>query len=166
VSVNLSGSLLQQGNVVEMIREILEETGISPASLKIELTESVFLETSPSVNQQLQNIYDLGIQLQIDDFGTGYSSLAYLQRFPIKAIKIDRSFISKIDAEYSGTEIVQAIIILARDLGLETIAEGIETISQLHWLKEAGCDYGQGYLLYRPMDAESTEKLLKNMGRD
>lgn len=166
VSVNLSGSLLQQGSVVEMIREIIEETGISPASLKIELTESVFLETSPSVNQQLQNIYDLGIQLQIDDFGTGYSSLAYLQRFPIKAIKIDRSFISKIDAEYSGTEIVQAIIILARDLGLETIAEGIETISQLHWLKEAGCDYGQGYLLYRPMDAESTEKLLKNLGRD
>lgn len=165
VSVNLSGSLLQQGNVVQMIREILAETGISPQSLKIELTESVFLETSPSVNQQIQNIRDLGIQLQIDDFGTGYSSLSYLQRFPITAIKIDRSFISRIDAQYSGTEIVQAIITLAKELGLEIIAEGIETVSQLHWLKEAGCDYGQGYLLYRPMDAESTEKLLRNIGK-
>ncbi len=166
VSVNLSGSLLQQGNVVGMIHEILEETGISPRSLKIELTESVFLETSPSVNQQLQSIRDLGIHLQIDDFGTGYSSLSYLQRFPITAIKIDRSFISRIGAQFSGTEIVQAIIVLAKELGLETIAEGIETISQLHWLKEAGCDYGQGYLLYRPMDAESTETLLRNIGKD
>lgn len=166
VSVNLSGSLIQQGNVVEMIREILAETGISPHSLKIELTESVFLETTPSVNQQLQNIRDLGIQLQIDDFGTGYSSLSYLQRFPITAIKIDRSFISRIDAQYSGTELVQAIIILAKELGLEIIAEGIETISQLHWLKESGCDYGQGFLLYRPMDAESTEKLLRNIGKE
>ncbi|GAP10804.1 protein containing PAS domain S-box [Bellilinea caldifistulae] len=165
VSVNLSGSLLHQGNVVQMISEILAETGISPQSLKIELTESVFLETSPSVNQQIQNIRDLGIQLQIDDFGTGYSSLSYLQRFPITAIKIDRSFISRIDAQYSGTEIVQAIITLAKELGLEIIAEGIETVSQLHWLKEAGCDYGQGYLLYRPMDAESTEKLLRNIGK-
>ncbi|GIV66465.1 MAG: hypothetical protein KatS3mg047_0858 [Bellilinea sp.] len=166
VSVNLSGSLLQQGNVVEMIREILVETGISPHSLKIELTESVFLETSSSVNQQIQNIRDLGIQLQIDDFGTGYSSLSYLQRFPITAIKIDRSFISRIDAQFSGTEIVQAIITLAKELGLEIIAEGIETLSQLHWLKSAGCDYGQGYLLYRPMDAESTEKLLRNIGKN
>jgi diguanylate cyclase (GGDEF)-like protein/PAS domain S-box-containing protein len=165
VSVNLSGSLLQKGNVVQMIREILAETGISPQSLKIELTESVFLETSPSVNQQIQNIRDLGIQLQIDDFGIGYSSLSYLQRFPITAIKIDRSFISRIEAQYSGTEIVQAIITLAKELGLEIIAEGIETVSQLHWLKEAGCDYGQGYLLYRPMDAESTEKLLRNIGK-
>ncbi len=166
VSVNLSGSLLQQGNVVETIREILTDTRISPRSLKIELTESVFLETSPSINQQLQEIRDLGIQLQIDDFGTGYSSLSYLQRFPITAIKVDRSFISRIDAQYSGTEIVQAIIILAKELGLEIIAEGIETISQLHWLKEAGCDYGQGYLLYRPMDAESTEKLLRNLDKE
>ena len=95
-----------------------------------------------------------------------YSSLSYLQRFPITAIKIDRSFISRIDAQFSGTEIVQAIIVLAKELGLETIAEGIETISQLHWLKEAGCDYGQGYLLYRPMDAESTETLLKNISKN
>lgn len=166
VSVNLSGSLLQQGNVVEMIREILKDTGLPSKALKIELTESVFLETSGLINQQLQEIRDLGIHLQIDDFGTGYSSLSYLQRFPITAIKIDRSFISRINSKSSGTEIVQAIIVLAKELGLETIAEGVETIDQLHWLKQAGCDYGQGYLLYRPMDAESTEKLLSNLDNE
>lgn len=166
VSVNLSGSLLQQGDVVEMIREILEETNISPACLKIELTESVFLETSEMINEQLRQIRDIGVQLQIDDFGTGYSSLAYLQRFPITAIKIDRSFIGRIDAQFGGTEIVQAVIALAKELGLETIAEGIETLSQLRWLKEAGCEFGQGYLLYKPMDAQSTESLLGNLEKN
>lgn len=163
VSVNLSGSLLQQGDVVEMIGEILADTGLAPSSLKIELTESVFLETADSINEQLRQIRDIGVQLQIDDFGTGYSSLSYLQRFPITTIKIDRSFIGRIDAQFSGTEIVQAVIVLAKELGLQTIAEGIETLSQLHWLKEAGCEFGQGYLLYKPMDAHSTENLLKNL---
>lgn len=163
ISVNLSGSLLQQGNVVEMIAEILADTGLAPTSLKIELTESVFLETSDSINEQLRQIRDIGVQLQIDDFGTGYSSLSYLQRFPITTIKIDRSFIARIDPQFTGTEIVQAVIVLAKELGLQTIAEGIETLSQLHWLKEAGCEFGQGYLLYKPMDAHSTENLLKNL---
>lgn len=160
ISVNLSGSILQQNTVVEMVAEILKRTGLPAGSLKIELTESVFLETSPEIIDQLRQVRELGVQLQIDDFGTGYSSLAYLQRFPITAIKIDRSFISRIDSEYGGTEIVQAVIVLAKELGLETIAEGIETLSQLRWLKEAGCDYGQGYLLYKPMDSESAGNLL------
>ena len=160
ISVNLSGSLLQKTDIVEMISGVLEQTGLPAASLNIELTEKVFVKTGQSIINILQAIGDLGVNLQVDDFGTGYSSLAYLQRFPINTIKIDRTYINRVDSENGGSEIVQALIVLAKELGIDTIAEGIETLDQLHWLKNNHCNYGQGYLLYRPMDAESTERLL------
>jgi diguanylate cyclase (GGDEF)-like protein/PAS domain S-box-containing protein len=163
MSVNLSGSRLQQTGVIEMIADILAETRLNPALLKIEITESVFISTTDEMVSLLNQIRALGVQLQIDDFGTGYSSLSYLQRFPINAIKIDRSFISRIDGENSGTEIVQAIILLARELGMGTVAEGIETPAQFEWLRNANCQFGQGFLMYRPLDKETAGKLLASI---
>ncbi len=160
VSVNVSGSLLQHADVVEIIAATLQETQISPADLKIELTESVFVSTGDEMVNLLNQIRSLGIELQIDDFGTGYSSLSYVQRFPINAIKIDRSFISRIDAKESGTEIVQTILTLAHELGLETVAEGIETPDQFKWLRAANCEFGQGFLMNKPMDSDSADHLL------
>jgi EAL domain-containing protein (putative c-di-GMP-specific phosphodiesterase class I) len=163
MSVNLSGSRLQQGGVIEMIADILKETGLDPALLKIEITESVFISPTDEMVGLLNQIRALGVQLQIDDFGTGYSSLSYLQRFPINAIKIDRSFISRIDEENSGTEIVQAIILLARELGMGTVAEGIETAAQFEWLRDANCQFGQGFLMYRPLDKDTAGELLASI---
>jgi diguanylate cyclase (GGDEF)-like protein/PAS domain S-box-containing protein len=164
MSVNISGIQFLNPNLFSQIEETLKDTGIAPTTLKLEITESVFMENAAHANDILLKLRDLGVQIQIDDFGTGYSSLAYLQNFPIHTIKIDRSFIARMGSTRNkagnGDEIVKTIVALARDLGMEAVAEGIETLEQLSQLKELDCQYGQGYLIARPMDSRAAELLL------
>ncbi len=165
VSINISGKHFAQKNLVEQIQEILIETGIDPACVKLELTESAVMENAESVITMLRQIRDLGIQLSIDDFGTGYSSLSYLHRFPINTLKVDRSFVNTMEDGTENGEIVRTIIALAKTLRLNVVAEGIETIHQLHQLRILGCEYGQGYLFSRPVPAEEAEKLIDDKSR-
>ncbi|MCY7347065.1 MAG: EAL domain-containing protein [Pyrinomonadaceae bacterium] len=165
VSVNLSGKHFAQKDLVEQIRKILVETEINPACLKLELTESAVMENAESVIRMMKQIRDLGIQLSIDDFGTGYSSLSYLHRFPINTLKVDRSFVSSMEDGSENGEIVRTIVALAKTLRLNVIAEGIETIHQLHQLRILGCEYGQGYLFSRPVPVAEVERLITDTSR-
>jgi diguanylate cyclase (GGDEF)-like protein/PAS domain S-box-containing protein len=169
ISVNLSGIQFLNPNLYSQIEEILWDTGIAPTTLRLEITESVFMENAARANDILLKLRGLGVQIQIDDFGTGYSSLAYLQNFPIHTIKIDRSFIARMGSSRSkagnGDEIVKTIVALARDLGMEAVAEGIETLEQLSLLKDLECQYGQGYLIARPMDSRAAGLLLVSTQR-
>jgi diguanylate cyclase (GGDEF)-like protein/PAS domain S-box-containing protein len=155
LSVNLSSKQLMQPNFVRQIDQILQETGLSAASLKLEITESVMMENTPSTTAILLELQALELQLQIDDFGTGYSSLSYLHRFPINALKIDRSFVNDIGIEGKNSKIVQTIILLARSFGMDVIAEGVETVAQLAQLKALGCEYAQGYLFSPPLTTDA-----------
>ena len=165
ISVNLSGKHFAQKDLVEQIKTILDETKINPACLKLELTESAVMENAESVISMLKQIRDLGIQLSIDDFGTGYSSLSYLHRFPINTLKVDRSFVSTMEDGSENGEIVRTVIALAKTLKLNVVAEGIETIHQLHQLRILGCEYGQGYLFSRPVPTDEAERLLEDKAR-
>lgn len=151
VSVNLSCRQFSQNALVQNIERILEETGFSPKDLKLEITESVFFEHQDRAVVMLNQLRDIGIEIDIDDFGTGYSNLGYLKKLPVSSIKIDRSFVSMIEADGKNDEIVRAILTLAKNLGLKVIAEGIETSFQLELLKALECEGGQGYLLAEPM---------------
>jgi diguanylate cyclase (GGDEF)-like protein len=157
ISINISSKQLAQPNFGELIKQILQETKLNPHSLKLEITESSLVEDTKSTIAILQELKALGVQFSLDDFGTGYSSLSYLHQFPFDTIKIDRSFVSSIDSNGENLGIVRAIITLARSLGMDTIAEGIETIDQLAQLKALKCQYGQGYLLFKPLDKSSLE---------
>ena len=165
VSVNLSGKHFAQKNLVEQIKSILVETQINPACLKLELTESAVMENAENVISMLHEIKKLGIHLSIDDFGTGYSSLSYLHRFPINTLKVDRSFVSTMEDGSENGEIVNTIISLAKTLNLNVVAEGIETIHQLHQLRVLGCEYGQGYLFSRPVPVDEAEKIFNDKSR-
>ncbi len=165
VSVNLSGKHFAQKDLVKQIETIVRETQINPKSLKLELTESAVMENAESVILMLKQIRDLGVQLSIDDFGTGYSSLSYLHRFPINTLKVDRSFVSTMEDGSENGEIVRTVVALAKTLGLNVIAEGIESIHQLHQLRILGCEYGQGYLFSRPVPVEEVERLLEDKTR-
>jgi predicted signal transduction protein with EAL and GGDEF domain len=165
VSVNLSGKHFAQKNLVEQIKSILVETKINPACLKLELTESAVMENAERVISMLHEIRKLGIHLSIDDFGTGYSSLSYLHRFPINTLKVDRSFVSTMEEGSENGEIVNTIISLAKTLNLNVVAEGIETIHQLHQLRILGCEYGQGYLFSRPVPVDEAEKIFNDKSR-
>ncbi len=165
VSINISGKHFAQKNLVEQIQSILIETGIAPACVKLELTESAMMENTENVITMLKQIRDLGVKLSIDDFGTGYSSLSYLHRFPINTLKVDRSFVSAMEDGSENGEIVRTVIALAKTLRLDVIAEGIETIHQLHQLRILGCEYGQGYLFSRPVPADEAEKLIEDKSR-
>ncbi len=154
VSVNLSCRQFSQNSLVHDIRTILVETGFLPSNLKLEITESVFFEHQDRAVAMLNQLRESGVEINIDDFGTGYSNLGYLKKLPVSALKIDRSFVSMIDAEGNNDEIVRAIITMARNLGLKVIAEGVETDAQLELLKILGCEGGQGYLFAEPMSFE------------
>lgn len=160
VSVNISAMHLSQGTLVDDLRSIIAETGVSPSCLKLEITESAVMENAEAVIRLLTKIKELGVKLSIDDFGTGYSSLSYLQRFPIDTLKIDRSFVSAIDDSSENSEIVRTVVALANALQLEVIAEGIESIEQFRVLQDLGCQYGQGYLFSRPVAAGNAEVFL------
>ena len=159
LSVNLSGKQFMQLDLVGQVEEILRETGFDPRRLQLEITESSVIENTETVTQMLLQLRALGIRLSMDDFGTGYSSLSYLHRFPIHTLKIDRSFVSGGDGE---NEIVRTIIMLARNMGMDIVAEGVETKEQLAYLKELKCEYGQGFLFSHPLDIETACKLLES----
>ena len=161
LSVNLSGKQFMQADLVEQIQEVLAETGFDPCNLQLEITESVVIENTEVVTSILVRLRELGIQLTMDDFGTGYSSLSYLHMFPIDVLKIDRSFISQTGGTVRS-EIVPTIIMLARNMGMKVVAEGVETDDQLAHLHELDCAYGQGYLFSHPVDARTAEGLLSN----
>jgi len=151
VSINLSCRQFGQTTLVQNIENILTETGFAPHRLKLEITESVFFEHQDRAVAMLDQLRETGIEINIDDFGTGYSNLGYLKKLPVSALKIDRSFVSMIDADGANDEIVRAIITLARNLGLKVIAEGVESQVQLDVLKQLGCESAQGYLFAEPM---------------
>jgi len=155
MSVNLSGKQVAQPDVVESIRDILEETRVDAKYLKLEITESAVMENAEMAARLLKRLKGLGVQLSIDDFGTGYSSLSYLHRFPVNTLKIDRSFVGRIGDAAENIEIVRTVISLAENMGMEVVAEGIETMSQLTQLRKLKCQFGQGYLFSRPVDADS-----------
>ena len=160
MSVNLSGKHFAQPDIVEQIRWIIKDTGVNPAYLKLEITESAIMENAESTIAMLKSLRQLGVQLSIDDFGTGYSSLSYLHRFPIDMLKVDRAFVSTMEDGTENGEIVRTIIALAKTLNLSVVAEGIETIHQLHQLKILDCEYGQGYLFSPPLPANEAEMIL------
>src|SRR5438876_1142906 len=155
MSVNLSGKQVARPKLVSEIRQVLEETRIEPKYLKLEITESAVMENAETAVQLLRRLKALGVQLSIDDFGTGYSSLGYLHRFPVNTLKIDRSFVGRIGEAAENIEIVRTIVSLAENMGMEVVAEGVETLSQLSQLRKLSCQYGQGYLFSRPVDAGS-----------
>ncbi len=166
MSVNLSAKQCAQTDLVQKVAETLEKTGLDASALKLELTESMIVEDTASTADMLSELRTLGVQVQIDDFGTGYSSLGYLQRLPIDTLKIDRTFVSRIGNDRSGSEIVRTILALAHDMGMKVVAEGIETDEQLSKLKSMECEYGQGYLFTRPVDSQAVGALLaKSLAR-
>jgi EAL domain-containing protein (putative c-di-GMP-specific phosphodiesterase class I) len=160
MSVNLSGKQLVEPDIVEQIDQVLRETGVCAEHLKLEITESVIMDHALSTAEVLTRLKQRGVQLSLDDFGTGYSSLSYLHRFPIDTLKVDRSFVNRLDVEDGDPVIVQTIVTLAHTLGMQVIAEGIETEAQAELLKAMGCYYGQGYLFSRPIDGAAAGRLL------
>jgi diguanylate cyclase (GGDEF)-like protein len=160
MSVNLSGKQFTQPDLVEQVAQVLREVGLAPHTVKLEITESVLIDNAASIAAMLAQLRGLGLQLSLDDFGTGYSSLSYLHRFPFTSLKIDRSFVNLMDTESEGNTIVQTIITLAHQLGMVVVAEGIESASQLHRLRELGCEYGQGYFFSPPLAADLARALL------
>ncbi len=160
ISVNLSAKQLSQSQLVKQIAQLLQEVDLNPNCLCLEITESVIMENTELAIAILLELKNLGIQLHIDDFGTGYSSLSSLHRFPIHMLKIDRSFINKINLEYENLEMVRAIVALAHNLKLQVVAEGIETQEHLHLLRQLKCQYGQGYWFSQPLDSVAAATLI------
>jgi len=160
MSVNLSSKQVAQPGLVTEIQDILEETDLEAKQIKLEITESAVMGNAEMSARLLKRLQALGVQLSIDDFGTGYSSLGYLHRFPVNTLKIDRSFVGRIGEAAENIEIVRTIVSLAENMGMEVVAEGVETLSQLTQLRSLNCRYGQGYLFSRPIDAESVTVLI------
>jgi len=161
ISVNLSSKQFVQPDLVGQIRAVLEETGLDPRCLKLEITESVVMENIDTAVSLLREIRALGIELSIDDFGTGYSSLSHLHRFPLSTLKIDRSFVNRMADQNENTEIVRTIMMLARTLNMDVVAEGIETAEQLAQLCWLECQSGQGYYFSRPVAAGAAGELVR-----
>jgi EAL domain-containing protein (putative c-di-GMP-specific phosphodiesterase class I) len=161
VAVNVSALQFQQADFVDRVAAALREADLPGGLLELELTESILVRDAGEALQRLHALSQLGVKLAIDDFGTGYSSLAYLKRFPIQKLKIDRSFIRGTPADQSDAAIVRAVVQLARALNLQVNAEGVETEAQRHFLKEEGCDEMQGFLFSPALDPVSFEQRLR-----
>jgi len=153
VEVNLSARQIDHPEIIATVAHILEDTGLPPANLTLEITESALMNDAASALRVLRALKELGVTLAIDDFGTGYSSLSHLQRFPLDVLKIDKSFVDELGAGRGGAEIVAAVVKLAHALDLQVIAEGVETERQLETLRRLDCDFAQGYLFSRPVPA-------------
>lgn len=158
VAINLSGRQFGSGSLLRTVKQALEETGVLPEQLEFEITESLMMDDASQVVEILNSIQKLGIHIAIDDFGTGYSSLAYLKKFPIDILKIDRAFIKDITEDEDSAAIVDAIIAMAKQLNLKTVAEGIETKEQYALLANKGCEVGQGYLFSKPVSFDEMIK--------
>jgi EAL domain-containing protein (putative c-di-GMP-specific phosphodiesterase class I) len=161
MAINVSPQSLDKGNFSNKIQQTLSLHGISPKLIEVEMTENIAIRNTQHAIDQLNELTQIGICVAIDDFGTGYSSLAYLHRFPINTIKVDQVFVREIQAEDGHYPVVLAIISIARGLGLNLIAEGVETEIQARYLQHSGCDTMQGYFFHRPMPLGSLIKLLK-----
>jgi predicted signal transduction protein with EAL and GGDEF domain len=160
ISVNLSIRQFNEPRLIEQVEGILVETGLDPRSLKLEITESAVMDNIDAATEMLEQLRALGVQLSIDDFGTGYSSLSYLHRFPINTLKVDRSFVMRMADNNENSEIVRTILMLAQNLGMDVVAEGVETREQLALLRKLGCEYGQGFLFSKPVDADGAEQII------
>jgi len=160
VTVNLSARQLQSPQLVAKVSRMFNETGASPESLHLEITESVAMHNIERTAERLKELSEMGVQIYIDDFGTGYSSLNYLKRLPIECLKIDKSFIRDIEDDSDDRTIISAVTAMAHKMRLKVIAEGVETQEQFSFLRFAGCDEVQGFLFSRPLPAENFEELI------
>jgi len=161
ISVNLSSKQFSHSDLTEQVERILRETGLPSEALKLEITESAIIENADSAVATLSKLQALGIQLSMDDFGTGYSSLGYLHRFPLNTLKVDRSFVNRIGSSERDSEIIRAIVALARNLRMDVVAEGVETAEQMLNLRALDCNYGQGYFFSRPVDSTAAGLILQ-----
>ena len=159
MAVNISARQFKEPKFLQLVAEILKETGLDPQWLELEITESIAMEKGDASVEMLSSFKNLGVRISIDDFGTGFSSLNYLRRMPIDTLKIDQSFIQDISSGENGEEVVTAIIQLAKNLRLKVIAEGVETKTQRTFLKDKRCDEMQGFLYSKAVTAEEVEKL-------
>ncbi|HEX8720157.1 MAG TPA: EAL domain-containing protein [Pyrinomonadaceae bacterium] len=160
MSVNLSAKQFNHMMLIAQVDNVLRKTGLNPRQLKLEITEGAVMDNIDTATEMLRHLRDLGVQLAIDDFGTGYSSLSYLHRFPIDTLKIDRSFVTRMANNPENVEIVRTIVMLAQVLGMDVVAEGVETREQLKLLRDLRCEYGQGYYFSRPSSPGDAEKII------
>ena len=160
VSVNLSARQLGRRALIAEVAQVLDDTGLDPARVHFEITESVLMDDVERSSEQLHQLHDLGVCLIVDDFGTGYSSLSYLSRFPVDLLKVDRSFVRGLGLDPADTAIVRAVITLAHNLGLRAVGEGVERTEHLDALRALGCDLAQGFLLGRPQSGPAIGELL------
>jgi EAL domain-containing protein (putative c-di-GMP-specific phosphodiesterase class I) len=162
MAVNVSGRQLDTDQLIADVEGALAHSGLEPAALTIEITETTLMRNVEETARRLAAVKQLGVRIAIDDFGTGYSSLAHLQRFPVDALKIDRSFISGLRHNQEGETLIHTLVQLGKALSLETFAEGIELPQELSFLQDQRCDSGQGFLFARPLDAAATETFLQD----
>ncbi|RCX24857.1 putative bifunctional diguanylate cyclase/phosphodiesterase [Thioalbus denitrificans] len=161
MAVNLSGLQFRQEGLLFLLRDVIEKTGIDPAYLELEVTESILMQNTEQARERVQELKDLGVTLAVDDFGTGYSSLSYLKNFPVKTLKIDQSFIRNVAEDADSMAITDAIIAMAHSLGMRVIAEGVEKDEQLNYLRRQNCDEVQGFLFSRPVAPEVIDEHLR-----
>jgi diguanylate cyclase (GGDEF)-like protein len=162
MAVNVSARQLDTDEFVDEVRDALAQSGLEPGALTIEITETTLMSDADETARRLIAIKELGVRIAIDDFGTGYSSLAYLQRFPVDALKIDRSFISRVSQDPEGDTLIRTLVQLGKSLSIETLAEGIEQSRELSLLKEEHCDSGQGFLFARPLELAACDSFLQD----
>jgi len=165
MAVNVSGRQLDTDQLITDIEEALSDSGLEAQALTIEITETTLMRNAEETARRLKQIKTLGVRIAIDDFGTGYSSLAHLQRFPVDALKIDRSFVSQLQHNQEGETLIHTLVQLGKALSIETFAEGIEQQQELSLLQGEDCDNGQGFLFARPLDVAATEAFLQNWTR-
>ena len=161
LAVNLSAAQFNLRDIPSLIREVLDDVGYDAKKLELEITETAVMNDMRDAIDVLNQLHDIGVSLSIDDFGTGYSSLSYLRQLPVNRIKIDRSFIAEIDTTAAAAAIARAVVTLGQSLGLEVVAEGVETASQLQYLKDINCDEAQGFLYSRPVPPEEFELYIR-----
>jgi EAL domain-containing protein (putative c-di-GMP-specific phosphodiesterase class I) len=162
MAVNVSGRQLDTDQLIVDVEEALSHSGLDPEALTIEITETTLMRNIEETARRLTQIKQLGVRIAIGDFGTGYSSLAHLQRFPVDALKIDRSFILGLEHNQEGETLMHTLVQLGKSLSIETFAEGIEQEQELSLLRGEDCDSGQGFLFARPLDVAATEAFLQN----
>jgi len=160
ISVNVSGRQLDWDSIVEHVAEALRDSGLAPSALTLEITETALMHNVVETTRRLRELGELGVSIAIDDFGTGYSSLAYLQQFPVHFLKIDRTFTSSIGHSAESDAMIRTLVGLGKSLGLATLAEGVETVAQLAFLRDEQVDLVQGFLLARPLPVDAAERLL------
>jgi EAL domain-containing protein (putative c-di-GMP-specific phosphodiesterase class I) len=160
IAVNVSGRQLDDDELLDHVQSALDDSGLDPTALTIEITETTLMRNAEETARRLLAIKQLGVRIAIDDFGTGYSSLAHLQRFPVDALKIDRSFIAQLGEGADGEILLRSLVQLGKALAIETLAEGIECPHELSLIREEHCDSGQGFLFARPLDVDAVEAFL------